>query len=113
MQIIDSRHESPDDYSITVVQLGWERWPGDPVSTYLSVSLKPEAYRRSRFEGSSRETKKHGARRLIITHDELQKMVEALRDELTLCYQVLNEHHLLSKLHDAKKNRAIESSGST
>ena len=113
MQIMDFRNTTPDNYSMTDVRLGWDRWDDHQVFTYLCLSLKPKAYRRSRFEVSSRETKKHGARQLIITHDELQKMVEALRDELTLCYQVLNEHDLLSKLHDAKRNKATESSSST
>jgi hypothetical protein len=110
MQIRDTHHQTLDDYSIEDVQVRYDRSVEPPgFYTYLSVSLKPEVYARSRFEGVSYETKKQGARELIIQHRELQKMVGALvgalRDELHLCYQVLSDHDLLTKLREAKRNR--------
>src|SRR5713101_2708399 len=102
MRIIDTRHETPDDYTIKDVAVNTEvvHDPGRRrlVYTNVRVSLEPEPYLRNRFAlGQSHEKKKHGARELIISHEELQQMIGALRGELDRCYQFLCDHKLLSE----------------
>lgn len=108
MQIIDTRHVTPDDYCIEKIHVGYN-WDRDPkyVQPYISVSLKPKGYLRSRFAegGQSYETKKHGAERLIIRAPELQQMMEALTDELQLCHKVILEHDLVPALIEARQER--------
>src|SRR5947209_3689717 len=93
MQIRDTRHTTLDRFSIEDLHVTCEHFDySDPASfnTYVRVSLKPEPYMRNRFAegGQSVEVKKTGARELIIHQSELQKMMEAISDELHLCYKV-------------------------
>jgi hypothetical protein len=106
MEIIDSRHVTPDRFSIEKVRVDydWSEGVRASVSASLIVSLKPEGYMRSRFiEGASYETKKHGARQLTIRGYELKKMMEAFSDEVDLCHQVLVENGLMPKLLEARR----------
>jgi hypothetical protein len=106
MHIKDTRHATLDDYSITDVQVRCDWSEGSKhVVPYLNVSVKPQAYERARFDGSSRETKKTGAREVMIYFHELQKMMDALKDELDLCHQLLLEHDLIPKLVEARANK--------
>jgi hypothetical protein len=106
MEIIDSRHVTPDRFSIQKVRVDydWSEGVRASVSASLIVSLKPEGYMRPRFiEGTSYETKKHGARQLTIHAHELKKMMEAFSDEVDLCHQVLVENGLMPKLLEARR----------
>jgi hypothetical protein len=106
MEIIDSRHVTPDQFSIDNVRVVYDWSEREPkyVSPYLIVSLKPEGYMRSRFSegGASYETKKHGARELRIRVNELKQMMDAFSEELKLCHQLLLDHGLMSKLAQAR-----------
>ena len=113
MQIIDTRHVTPDDYRIEKIHVGYD-WGSNPkyVQPYISVSLKPQPYFRNRFAegGQSYERKIHGAERLIIRAPELQKMMEALTDELQLCHKVILEHDLVPALIDARHEKTAQQS---
>jgi hypothetical protein len=113
MQIIDTRHVTPDDYSIEKIHVGYD-WGHHSkyVQAYISVALKPDGYHRTRFAdgGQSYETKKHGAERLIIRAPELQQMMEALTDELQLCQKVILEHDLVAALIEARHKKTAEQS---
>lgn len=113
MQIEDTRHVTLDDYEITAVNVGydWSTHPPKYVERYISITLEPEGYLRDRFDqgGQSYEKKKHGARRLVIRGRELEKIMGALNDEVTLCHQLLLDHGLIPELKirrsDANQNR--------
>jgi hypothetical protein len=116
MRIIDTRHETPDDYEIKGVVADIDVFDDGSrrhVYTSVRVSLEPRLYKRNRFDGnSSFEKKKHGARQLIISDKELQQMVGVLREELGRCYLFLEEHHLLGEYHSAQK-KTTESAASS
>lgn len=109
MEIVDTRHVTPDEYSIEEIRVGynWSRPEPKYVGSYLSISLKPKGYLRNRFSdgGVSYETKKHGAQQLIIHADEIKQMVEAFSDEVTLCHKLLLEHDLVPELIKARHSK--------
>jgi hypothetical protein len=63
MQIEDTRHKTPDDYSVEAVYVGYDWSNHDPkhLARRITLKLKPEPYFRSRFAegGESYESKKH------------------------------------------------------
>jgi hypothetical protein len=109
MEIVDSRHVTPDRFSIEEVRVVYDWSQDEPsyVSSSLIVSLKPEGYLRSRFAdgGVSYETKKHGARQLKIHASEFEQMMEAFNEEVKLCHQVLLENGLMPKLAEARPKK--------
>jgi nitrate/TMAO reductase-like tetraheme cytochrome c subunit len=116
MEIIDSRHVTPDRFSIEKVRVDYDWSEGAPayVCASLIVSLKPEGYLRSRFvEGVSYETKKHGARQLTIRAHELKQMMEAFSNEVDLCHQLLAENGLMPKLAEARREALVNKQPST
>jgi hypothetical protein len=116
MEIIDSRHVTPDRFSIEeiLVDYDWSEGKRAYASASLIVYLKPEGYMRTRFiEGASYETKKHGARRLIIRAHELKQMTEAFSNEVDLCHQLLAEHGLMPKLAEARRQASVKEHPST
>jgi hypothetical protein len=106
MEIIDSRHVTPDLFSIDSIRVTYDWSEHEPkyVSPYLIVSLKPEGYMRTRFAdgGASYERKKHGARELKIRANELKQMMDAFSEEVKLCHQLLLDHGLMSELMEAR-----------
>jgi hypothetical protein len=58
--------------------------------------------------GQSYETKKHGARELIIRADELAQMMDALGDEVRLCHKVLLDNNLISELKKARQATGLK-----
>lgn len=86
MEIIDTRHKSPDTYDFKDISVGYDWSTQDPkyVQRYLTISLDPRIYARDRFEGQSFEKKKHGARQIKIYASEMQKMIDALNLELAI-----------------------------
>ena len=113
MRIKDSRHQTLDDYSIETVQVLTDACRGEHpfVYPYLNVSLKAKPYSRDRFSqgGTSYETKKHGARAIMLGFDELQMLTDAVREEMGLCYDVLNKHGLLRELAQTRDKRQEKS----
>lgn len=107
MEIMDTRHVTPDAYSIESIHVGydWSRSGSRYAQAYLSISLKPEGYFRNRFAegGESYEVKKHGAEKLKIRADELTEMTNALSEEIKLCHQLLVDHDLMPKLIEARR----------
>ncbi len=113
MQISDTRNKTPNHYSIQDVKVRFEIRGSiqDPakkkrtecMQPHLVVALKAEPYSRNRFEGSTYETKKHGAKALVIDCEELEIMVGALRKELAYCYSVFLKNSLFGKLDEFKK----------
>jgi hypothetical protein len=106
MEIIDTRHVTPDEYSIEKIHIGYD-WSGQEpkyIQPYISLSLKPEGYLRNRFGegGQSYEKKEHGAQKIKIRASEFQQMVEALNDEVKLCHKVLLDHGLIPALFEAR-----------
>jgi hypothetical protein len=69
---------------------------------YLTIDLEPQLYSRNRFEGSSFEKKKHGARRIIIYFNEFQMILDTIKKEIDLCHRLIQEHGLLGELHNEK-----------
>jgi hypothetical protein len=67
---------------------------------------------RSRFAegGASYEKKKHGARELRIRASELRQIMDAYREEVELCHQLLLEHGLMPKLAEARRTSQEKSS---
>jgi hypothetical protein len=116
MEIIDSRHVTPDRFSIQKVRVDydWSEGVRASVSASLIVSLKPEGYMRPRFiEGTSYETKKHGARQLTIHAHELKQMMEAFSNEVDLRHQLLAENGLMPKLAEARRKTSVKQQPST
>lgn len=111
MEIEDTRHVTPDRFSIEGLRVGYD-WDSDSkrkwVSRYLVIYLKPEGYLRDRFTsgGSSYETKKHGARRIKINAHEIGQIMDALNNELEICHQVLLEKGLIPELAEARRKAA-------
>jgi hypothetical protein len=108
----DSRRESLDPYSIrdVTVHIGGGGslhakdgssipWP----DAYVEVALKHEPSVRNRGYSSSFEEIKYGPEALFIEGDELERMVGALKKELTYCYVVLSENKLMGDLAALKK----------
>jgi hypothetical protein len=110
----DARRQTLDPYSIQDVTVhvggGGRRlrekddgstipWP----DACIEVALTPEPSTRFRGYSSSYEAKKYGAEALFIDGDELERMVGALKKELTYCYVVLGENKLLDNLNALKK----------
>jgi hypothetical protein len=109
MEIIDSRHVTPDDYSVEKVWIGYDRSEQDPkyIQPCVYVSLQPEGYMRDRFGqgGRSYEKKKHGAQQLKIRASEFQRMIDALSEEVKLCRKLLLDHNLIPALIEARNSR--------
>ena len=113
MEIIDSRHVTPDQFSIDNIRVAYD-WSDDGskyVSPHLIISLKPEAYMRTRFsEGASYETKKHGARILKIRANELKELMDVLSEEVEICHRLLLDRGLMPELAQARNKSSKESS---
>lgn len=114
MEIEDTRSATPDRFSIEDLRVGYD-WDTDTerkwVSRYLLIYLKPEGYLRDRFAsgGSSYETKKHGARRIKLNADEIAQIMDALKNEVEICHQVLLEKGLIPELAEARRQAAEKS----
>jgi hypothetical protein len=109
MEIIDTRHTTPDLFSIKDVRVAydWSREGAKYVSPTLIVSLEPEGYMRDRFAqgGASYEKKKHGARQIKITGREMKRLIAVFNEEVDLCHQVLLDHGLIPELLKLRTKR--------
>jgi hypothetical protein len=112
MEIADTRHQTPDRFSIkeVFVHYDWSSNPSAWVSPYLVINLKPEGYMRDRFGngGASYETKKHGARQIRIHASEFKLMMDAFSNEVDICHQVLVENGLIPELIEARQKATLK-----
>lgn len=114
MQIIRQKSQptaTPDQYSISDVRVGFEpAWkslhPEEKVGKFLlSVDLEPEGHFRERGFDRSYETKKNACT-LRIEEDELERIQEALRQELKNAYQFLLDNKGLLEQYNKKQQKS-------